>query len=224
VRDIAKQLVQALCYLHQNRIIHRDMKPQVLKFPFVDPDCGHCIRCSAAHVIVKLSNIQRLQALAPATMVERPSEQHPTTPALCLPHEPHSVQMSLLQNILLGANGAVKLCDFGFARAMGTTTLMLTSIKGTPLYMAPELVQEQPYDYGVRRSPSGVALCISGVSDHHCHVHLFLPCIFAIHPASAMPIHLCRALLAFLPCISSQYYVSKWVCREETKVGLIYIC
>uniref|UniRef100_A0A1I8JPS7 non-specific serine/threonine protein kinase n=1 Tax=Macrostomum lignano TaxID=282301 RepID=A0A1I8JPS7_9PLAT len=38
-------------------------------------------------------------------------------------------------------NGAVKLCDFGFARSMGINTMVLTSIKGssgsTPLYMSP---------------------------------------------------------------------------------------
>ncbi|XP_033099504.1 serine/threonine-protein kinase 36-like [Anneissia japonica] len=51
------------------------------------------------------------------------------------------------QNILLGKGGAVKLCDFGFARAMSINTLVLTSIKGTPLYMAPELVEEKPYDH-----------------------------------------------------------------------------
>eukprot|EP00756_Hemistasia_phaeocysticola_P032098 Hpha_TRINITY_DN16393_c2_g3::TRINITY_DN16393_c2_g3_i1::g.60102::m.60102/K06228/FU; fused len=78
VRDIAKQLVKALHYLHSHRIIHRDMKPQ---------------------------------------------------------------------NILLGRNGTVKLCDFGFARAMSCHTMVLTSIKGTPLYMAPELVQDKPYNH-----------------------------------------------------------------------------
>ena len=78
VQRIAKQLVRALHYLHSNRIIHRDMKPQ---------------------------------------------------------------------NILVGRNGTVKLCDFGFARAMSHKTMVLTSIKGTPLYMAPELVQEQPYNH-----------------------------------------------------------------------------
>ncbi|XP_046556063.1 serine/threonine-protein kinase 36-like isoform X1 [Haliotis rubra] len=51
------------------------------------------------------------------------------------------------QNILLGKGGCVKLCDFGFARAMSFNTFVLTSIKGTPLYMSPELVEEKPYDH-----------------------------------------------------------------------------
>lgn len=89
VQKIAKQLVQALHYLHSNRVIHRDMKPQ---------------------------------------------------------------------NILVGAHGRVKLCDFGFARAMSSNTVVLTSIKGTPLYMAPELVMEQPYDLTVDLWSLGVIL------------------------------------------------------------------
>ncbi|XP_025950899.2 serine/threonine-protein kinase 36 isoform X1 [Dromaius novaehollandiae] len=51
------------------------------------------------------------------------------------------------QNILLGKGGVIKLCDFGFARAMSIHTMVLTSIKGTPLYMSPELVEERPYDH-----------------------------------------------------------------------------
>ncbi|CAI5469878.1 unnamed protein product [Closterium sp. Yama58-4] len=89
VQVIAKQLVRALYYLHSNRIIHRDMKPQ---------------------------------------------------------------------NILVGAGGIIKLCDFGFARAMSCNTMVLTSIKGTPLYMAPELVQEQPYNHTVDLWSLGVIL------------------------------------------------------------------
>eukprot|EP01135_Chromosphaera_perkinsii_P008696 Nk52_evm29s1444 gene=Nk52_evmTU29s1444 len=78
VCSIARQLVCALEYLHSNRILHRDMKPQ---------------------------------------------------------------------NILIAKGRSIKLCDFGFAREMSLDTLVLTSIKGTPLYMAPELVKEQPYDH-----------------------------------------------------------------------------
>ncbi|KAL7148444.1 hypothetical protein ABFS83_06G179000 [Erythranthe nasuta] len=89
VQAIAKQLVRALHYLHSNRIIHRDMKPQ---------------------------------------------------------------------NILIGAGCIVKLCDFGFARAMSANTVVLRSIKGTPLYMAPELVREQPYNHTADLWSLGVIL------------------------------------------------------------------
>ncbi|KAI3796618.1 hypothetical protein L1987_39296 [Smallanthus sonchifolius] len=92
VQKVAKQLVRALYYLHSNRIIHRDMKPQ---------------------------------------------------------------------NILICAGGVVKLCDFGFARAMSNNTFVLHSIKGTPLYMAPELVREQPYNHTVDLWSLGVILHIT---------------------------------------------------------------
>lgn len=52
------------------------------------------------------------------------------------------------QNILLDERCTAKLCDFGLARNMTMGTHVLTSIKGTPLYMAPELMAEKPYDHG----------------------------------------------------------------------------
>eukprot|EP01138_Halocafeteria_seosinensis_P012959 gb/GECG01013237.1/.p1 GENE.gb/GECG01013237.1/~~gb/GECG01013237.1/.p1 ORF type:complete len:1672 (+),score=171.85 gb/GECG01013237.1/:1-5016(+) len=89
VRSIARQVVKALYYLHNHRVIHRDMKPQ---------------------------------------------------------------------NILLSSEGTVKLCDFGFSRLLSAQQVMMTSIKGTPLYMAPELVREKPYDYRVDLWSLGVIL------------------------------------------------------------------
>lgn len=62
------------------------------------------------------------------------------------------------QNILIGSKQQIKLCDFGFARAIAHDTSLLRSIKGTPLYMAPELVQEKPYNYTVDLWSLGVIL------------------------------------------------------------------
>lgn len=78
VQQISCDLVSAIYYLHSQRILHRDIKPQ---------------------------------------------------------------------NILLSQDGVAKLCDFGFSRKMGINTYVLTSVKGTPLYMAPELIEEKPYDH-----------------------------------------------------------------------------
>ena len=39
------------------------------------------------------------------------------------------------QNVLISANGTVKLCDFGFARSDVNRAALMKSIKGTPLYV-----------------------------------------------------------------------------------------
>lgn len=52
------------------------------------------------------------------------------------------------ENILLNEDGTrARLCDFGLARRMTTQTYLLISMKGTPLYMAPEVINCVPYDY-----------------------------------------------------------------------------
>ena len=50
------------------------------------------------------------------------------------------------QNCLITSAGVIKLCDFGFARELGSrTSALLTSLKGTPLYMAPEIFLTKKY-------------------------------------------------------------------------------
>ena len=51
------------------------------------------------------------------------------------------------QNVLMDESNSAKLADFGFARNLTMNTMVCTSIKGTPLYMAPELIEEKPYDH-----------------------------------------------------------------------------
>ncbi len=48
------------------------------------------------------------------------------------------------QNCLVGSRGVIKLGDFGFAKEV-TDRALLTSIKGTPLYMAPEMFSVKAY-------------------------------------------------------------------------------
>ena len=62
------------------------------------------------------------------------------------------------QNILMTSDGIIKLCDFGFARHMSYKTEVLTSLKGTPLYMAPEVVKEEPYNHSADLWSLGVIL------------------------------------------------------------------
>ncbi|KAG2764630.1 hypothetical protein PC129_g12721 [Phytophthora cactorum] len=51
------------------------------------------------------------------------------------------------QNILVQKDGAVKLTDFGLARELSSSTSMAQTFVGTFKYMAPERVQNEPYDY-----------------------------------------------------------------------------
>nr|GEX26401.1 serine/threonine-protein kinase TIO [Tanacetum cinerariifolium] len=70
---------------------------------------------------------------------------------------PTKIELTLEQS-QQGVSNDVLLCDFGFARAMSTNTVVLRSIKGTPLYMAPELVREQPYNHTADLWSTGVIL------------------------------------------------------------------
>ena len=50
-----------------------------------------------------------------------------------------------LENVMLDTDGYVKIIDYGLAKMLNEGELA-NSICGTPIYLAPEIVQSQPYD------------------------------------------------------------------------------
>lgn len=45
------------------------------------------------------------------------------------------------------SNGIVKLGDFGIARVLSTTIEHAVTIVGTPYYLSPEIIKNEPYNF-----------------------------------------------------------------------------
>ena len=51
------------------------------------------------------------------------------------------------ENILIDPYGNIRIIDFGFARALGSSHSMARTVCGSPAYVAPEVIMAKPYDY-----------------------------------------------------------------------------
>jgi len=64
--------------------------------------------------------------------------------------ENHIIHRDLkLENILIDSTGHIKISDFGFSAFISKETGKRGTMCGTRQYMAPEVIEEEPYDYSV---------------------------------------------------------------------------
>ena len=61
------------------------------------------------------------------------------------------------------------------ARHLGMETMVLTSIKGTPLYMAPEMIEEKPYDHTSDLWSAGAIIYELAVGEYSCAINITSP-------------------------------------------------
>ena len=62
------------------------------------------------------------------------------------------------QNIFLMKNGAIKIGDFGIAKALSKTNSNAMTVIGTPYYFSPEIINGEPYNYKTDIWSLGVVL------------------------------------------------------------------
>jgi fused-like protein len=70
--------------------------------------------------------------------------------ALCYLDENRITHRDLKPQNILIQNEVIKICDFGFARKLSASTTFMNSLKGTPLYIAPEILAVGPLNYTKR--------------------------------------------------------------------------
>jgi serine/threonine protein kinase len=117
------------------------------------------------------------------------------------------------QNILFSSKGPdaqLKIIDFGFSRIR--TTNLMTSIVGTPIYMAPELLRCQPYTAKIDLWSLGCILyeMLTGVPPFVCNTHYELMQLQAAWTGPTLP----QAVRVSPECMD---LLSKLLCADPVR-------
>ena len=109
----------------------------VAVFDVVEHEGSPCIVMELVPSVPLTEAIRELGALSPAEAARVGSQ---VAAALAAAHTLGIVHRDVKPgNVLIGDDGAARICDFGISRAFGDTTLTMTGmITGTPAYLAPE--------------------------------------------------------------------------------------
>ena len=107
------------------------------------------------------------------------------------------------QNIFLTKNDLIKLGDFGIAKCLDFTMQKASTFIGTPYYLSPEIVQNQPYSFKSDVWSLGVLLyemcCLKMPYDANSLADLTLKIIKGNF--SPLPSHYTKGLVMLVTCL-----------------------
>lgn len=166
-RFVLLQLLNAVKYLHEHGVVHRDLKVRVACYFFSRPQrAQHWLRAGAKGRRLPLAETSTfccaLARCHASTLC--PVVPHTTTLA---PHIAWHARRTQPENVLLCGNEdycIVKVTDFGLAKLVGDQSYLKTTC-GTPSYLAPEVLKAidgssaatvglRPYDEAPCRVPT----------------------------------------------------------------------
>ena len=111
----------------------------------VDPDTGDPYL--VMELVAGTSLAQALRERGPLPWREAAAIGAQVAAALAHAHERGIVHRDVKPgNVLVGADGRVKVSDFGIAKLVGESHTVTGSVMGTPSYMSPEQIRSQPLD------------------------------------------------------------------------------
>eukprot|EP00736_Rhodelphis_marinus_P005083 Rmarinus@m.1578 len=151
VADITRQVLQGLSYLHASGVIHRDLKPANILITR-PPEC--CVKITDFGVAAQLASCTHSQSSSrdasqtpsddvPATNIDDEVSSSPLNPAVLAEAE------RILEETT-GSDGFSNKDKSALLSSFDKVQKMLrTSCVGTPWYLAPEVVELEPYSFAV---------------------------------------------------------------------------
>mmetsp|Transcript_15855 Transcript_15855/g.22078 ORF Transcript_15855/g.22078 Transcript_15855/m.22078 type:complete len:744 (-) Transcript_15855:72-2303(-) len=122
-----------------------------IRHPFIVGFCGVCLHESGLYIVTEFVDGGDVRSIMKKQILpwsKRIQIAHDLAKAMFYLHSKKIIHRDLKsKNLLMGGDGRVRLCDFGFARLSEFRFRRSMTICGTPGFVAPEVMMGEDYDY-----------------------------------------------------------------------------